>query len=143
MPKCPSKTQNRQCWKQGLPNPSKGRPDFLKQQLDGQEYIYMIGGKRCWLSEFQDWDIYMIGGERCWLSEFQDGVHDPALLCFYCHMSRRRQKKSIGRQPYFLVWGPLTPPPPQYPPPSAPTQTKRVPFCSFWNSASICILINT
>ena len=37
--------------------------------------------------------------------------------------------------------GPPTPQPPL--PVPAPTRQKRVPFYSFWNSASICILINT
>jgi len=37
-------------------------------------------------------------------------------------------------------WGTTHPP---NPPSSAPTRQKRVPFCPLWNSASICILINT
>ena len=36
-----------------------------------------------------------------------------------------------------------TPDPPPNPPSSAPTRQKRVPICSFLNSASICILIKT
>jgi len=51
-------------------------------------------------------------------------------------------KKVMDVNPIFWFGGPWSPPP-QYPSPSAPPQTKRVPFCSFWNSASICILINT
>ena len=64
-------------------------------------------------------------------------------IFFVCARAGGAKKKSIGRQPYFLILGALDPPPPKYPPPSAPTQTKRVPVCSFWNSASICIFINT
>jgi len=43
----------------------------------------------------------------------------------------------------YLGWTTLRDHPPPRPPSSAPTQTKRVPFCSFWNFASICILNNT
>jgi len=47
---------------------------------------------------------------------------------------------SKARHVLFLGW---TPPPPPKNPSGAPTQAKRVPICSFLNSASICMLIKT
>jgi len=49
---------------------------------------------------------------------------DRRVLTFYCE-SRRRKKKSNGRQPYFLVWGPLTPPPPPIPITQCPHPDKK------------------
>ena len=57
-----------------------------------------------------------------------------AVYCFWTGTQRQAQ---------FLGWTPLTHHPPPPPPSVAPTQTKRVPICSFIKQASICILIKT
>jgi len=49
------------------------------------------------------------------------------------------QKKSSGRHVKFLGRSPQRTTHPPYPPNTAPPGTKRVPICSFLNSASICI----
>ena len=69
---------------------------------------------------------------------FQDGI---TVACLLLDGSHRRVFYFLDDTHTFWgehPWGTTHPP---NPPSSAPTQTKRVPICSFLNSASICILI--
>jgi len=89
-------------------------------------------GMRCFFGGMRSFFFVACGVSFLWHAE-----------CFFCGMWQEGVFYFYGRHVYFLGWTPLRVPPPPNLPSSAPTQTKRVPICSFFKQAPVCILIKT